>query len=215
MYYHFAILLLFRPFITLSIAGSKISPRHACFEAANNISALLQSYSQLYTLRRTPSFIPHFILTSAILHLSIAPSLSSPLNQPQSQLLPATHVTDAIIQTFADLVAIAPCHRSAKRAYYLISILAEKEKIFAPMSLDVKRVLSVEGTASFSLASMVCEEELSSTWHSDAGRFVGISQMSTNDVQDLENPPFWLIYRHARAILPSRAVLEATGFVLR
>jgi hypothetical protein len=69
MYYHFAILLLFRPFIKLDIIGSGVSPRHVCSQAADAISALVNSYSQLYTLRRTPSFVPYFVLTSSITHL--------------------------------------------------------------------------------------------------------------------------------------------------
>jgi hypothetical protein len=77
MYYHFAILLLFRPLIKLRIIGSSISPRDVCSQAADAISGLLRSYSQLYTLRRTPSFVPYFVLTSSIMHLAISASSSS------------------------------------------------------------------------------------------------------------------------------------------
>ncbi len=69
MYYHFAILLLFRPFIKLSIIGSGVSPKDMCSQAADAISMLVNSYSKLYTLRRTPSFVPYFVLTSSITHL--------------------------------------------------------------------------------------------------------------------------------------------------
>ncbi|CAJ2503423.1 Uu.00g108170.m01.CDS01 [Anthostomella pinea] len=72
MYYHFAILLLFRPLIKLRIIGSGILPRDVCSQAADAIQGLLRSYSSLYTLRRTPSFVPYFVLTSAIMHLAIA-----------------------------------------------------------------------------------------------------------------------------------------------
>ncbi|GJC97042.1 nitrate assimilation regulatory protein nira [Colletotrichum higginsianum] len=71
MYYHFAILLLFRPLIKLRIIGSKLLPRDVCGQAADAIQGLLRSYSQLYTLRRTPSFVPYFVLTSSIMHLAI------------------------------------------------------------------------------------------------------------------------------------------------
>ncbi|KAK8074347.1 Nitrogen assimilation transcription factor nit-4 [Apiospora phragmitis] len=74
MYYHFAILLLFRPLIKLRIIGSSILPRDVCSQAADAIQGLLRSYSQLYTLRRTPSFVPYFVLTSAIMHLAIGAS---------------------------------------------------------------------------------------------------------------------------------------------
>jgi hypothetical protein len=74
MYYHFAILLLFRPLIKLRIVGSSILPRDVCSQAADAIQGLLRSYSQLYTLRRTPSFVPYFLLTSSIMHLAVGAS---------------------------------------------------------------------------------------------------------------------------------------------
>ncbi|KAI0844251.1 nitrogen assimilation transcription factor nirA [Daldinia vernicosa] len=76
MYYHFAILLLFRPLIKLRIIGSSILPRDVCAQAADAIQGLLRSYSQLYTLRRTPSFVPYFVLTSSIMHLAIGADTS-------------------------------------------------------------------------------------------------------------------------------------------
>ncbi|KAI0153106.1 hypothetical protein GGR57DRAFT_156306 [Xylariaceae sp. FL1272] len=71
MYYHFAILLLFRPLIKLRIIGSSILPRDVCSQAADAIQGLTRSYSQLYTLHRTPSFVPYFVLTSSIMHLAV------------------------------------------------------------------------------------------------------------------------------------------------
>ncbi|KAI1343550.1 fungal-specific transcription factor domain-containing protein [Xylariaceae sp. FL0016] len=82
MYYHFAILLLFRPLIKLRIIGSSLLPRDVCTQAADAIQGLLRSYSQLYTLRRTPSFVPYFVLTSSIMHLAVGANDSS--GQPTS-----------------------------------------------------------------------------------------------------------------------------------
>ncbi|KAI1827620.1 hypothetical protein F4861DRAFT_327664 [Xylaria intraflava] len=79
MYYHFAILLLFRPLIKLRIIGSAILPRDVCSQAADAIQGLLRSYSQLYTLRRTPCFVPYFLLTSAIMHLAVGASAMEPV----------------------------------------------------------------------------------------------------------------------------------------
>lgn len=76
MYYHFAILLLFRPLIKLRIIGSSVTPRDVCAQAADAIQGLSRSYSQLYTLRRTPSFVPYFVLTAAIMHLAVGGSLA-------------------------------------------------------------------------------------------------------------------------------------------
>ncbi|CAK7235131.1 hypothetical protein SCUCBS95973_009164 [Sporothrix curviconia] len=76
MYYHFAILLLFRPLIKLRIIGFSATPKDICLQAADAIQGLLRSYSQLYTLQRTPSFVPYFVLTSSIMHLAIGASSS-------------------------------------------------------------------------------------------------------------------------------------------
>ncbi|KAI3317364.1 hypothetical protein HD806DRAFT_541288 [Xylariaceae sp. AK1471] len=85
MYYHFAILLLFRPLIKLRIIGSAILPRDVCSQAADAIQGLLRSYSQLYTLRRTPSFVPYFLLTSSIMHLAVGASVTqSPSSDARS-----------------------------------------------------------------------------------------------------------------------------------
>ncbi|KAF3055094.1 Nitrogen assimilation transcription factor nit-4 [Daldinia childiae] len=91
MYYHFAILLLFRPLIKLRIIGSGILPRDVCAQAADAIQGLLRSYSQLYTLRRTPSFVPYFVLTSSIMHLAVGAEASkAPSTSPAEMSNPST-----------------------------------------------------------------------------------------------------------------------------
>jgi hypothetical protein len=100
MYYHFAILLLFRPLIKLRIIGSSIAPRDVCCQAADAIQSLLKSYSQLYTLRRTPSFVPYFVLTSSITHLAIGASTplsasTSSTATPASMPLPSADMAAA------------------------------------------------------------------------------------------------------------------------
>ncbi|KAG0645139.1 Nitrogen assimilation transcription factor nirA [Hyphodiscus hymeniophilus] len=111
MYYHFAILLLFRPFIKLEIAGSSVSPRDVCNQAADAISALVRSYSQLYTLHRTPSFVPYFVLTSTITHLV---TLGTVGGGPE-------HIQQGI----SDLKTMATCHGFARRAQDILSFLAD------------------------------------------------------------------------------------------
>ncbi|KAK9243073.1 hypothetical protein V1506DRAFT_27191 [Lipomyces tetrasporus] len=72
MYYHFAILLLFRPLIKLRIVGSKVSPGDVCSQAADAIQGLLTSYTRLYTLQLTPgAFVPDFALNSSIMHHAV------------------------------------------------------------------------------------------------------------------------------------------------
>lgn len=142
MYYHFAILLLFRPLIKLRIIGSSISPRDVCSQAADAISGLLRSYSQLYTLRRTPSFVPYFVLTSSIMHLAIGATVSGPPHpaggselvqggqSPQPRVLKIDpRVTEAISRGIADLTEMAPCHFFAEQALNILRFLAKKWNI--------------------------------------------------------------------------------------
>ncbi|KAK9425699.1 putative Zn(2)-C6 fungal-type domain-containing protein [Seiridium unicorne] len=104
MYYHFAILLLFRPLIKLRIIGSSVTPRDVCAQAADAIQGLSRSYSQLYTLRRTPSFVPYFVLTSSIMHLAVGvPTSATQDNTPGSGPTESTSRTEGGILDQADL----------------------------------------------------------------------------------------------------------------
>lgn len=143
MYYHFAILLLFRPLIKLRIIGSSISPRDVCSQAADAISGLLRSYAQLYTLRRTPSFVPYFVLTSSIMHLAIAAtgrgaarsigagSDAGPSTHHSPRMMPkvSPHVAEALSRGIADLTEMAPCHNFAEQALNILRYLAKKWNI--------------------------------------------------------------------------------------
>lgn len=129
MYYHFAILLLFRPFIKLRIKDSSALPRDICLQAADAIQGLSRSYSKLYTLRRTPSFMPYFVLTSAIMHLTIGaeapkPSQSLPAPDPPQRL--DLDLARAISRGVADLAEMAPCHHFAEQALNILLHLAKR-----------------------------------------------------------------------------------------
>jgi len=111
MHYHYAILLLFRPFIKMTITGSAVSPRDICTQAADAISALVKSYGKLYSLRRTPSFVPYFVLTSSITHLVALGN--SGLGQ------------EKLRQGLTDLKEMAVCHMFAARAVDILHYLIE------------------------------------------------------------------------------------------
>ncbi|KAM0609252.1 hypothetical protein ACHAP1_002345 [Verticillium nonalfalfae] len=144
MYYHFAILLLFRPLIKLRIIGSKISPRDVCSQAADAIQGLLRSHSQLYTLRRTPSFVPYFVLTSAIMHLAISAPVTQSSNKKEGIMNPSeeakdsvdSHVAQAIKQGVEDLKEMSPCHHFAEQALNILRYLAHKWNIEVDMGSD-------------------------------------------------------------------------------
>jgi hypothetical protein len=136
MYYHFAILLLFRPLIKLRILGSKISPKDVCTQAADAIQGLLKSYSQLYTLQRTPSFVPYFVLTSSIMHLAIgaaeqggASASSTPKERIKKAVQLDPRIKESLTQGIADLAEMAPCHHFAEQALNILRYLAKKWNI--------------------------------------------------------------------------------------
>lgn len=109
MYYHTAILLLFRPFVKLEIIGSGVSPRDICLQAADAISTLVKSYSELYTLRRTPSFVPFFVLTACLAH-----AVAFGNSRCDSEKLR---------QGIADLKELASCHGFSNRALEIVHFL--------------------------------------------------------------------------------------------
>ena len=112
MYYHFAILLLFRPFIQLHFNNSQVSPRDVCSQAADAIITLVRSYDRLYTLKRTPSFVPYVVLTSCTIHLIRASRSSLALN--------------SFRQGANDLRDMCVCHGFAKQALNVLRLLARQ-----------------------------------------------------------------------------------------
>ncbi|POS83322.1 hypothetical protein EPUL_004722 [Erysiphe pulchra] len=71
IFYHYTILLLFRPLIRLDITNSTVSPREVCLEASDAISSLISSYNDLYTLHHAPALVPYIVLLSSITKLTI------------------------------------------------------------------------------------------------------------------------------------------------
>ncbi|EAA29913.3 hypothetical protein GE21DRAFT_1546 [Neurospora crassa] len=243
MYYHFAILLLFRPLIKLRIVGSSISPRDVCVQAADAILGLVRSYSQLYTLRRTPSFVPYFVLTSSIMHLAIG-ATSSATPDPAGgigQAEPNDHghprfdprVGEAISRGIADLTEMAPCHHFAEQALNILKYLAKKWNI----DVDIKTIGGEDGqqrvrvdryqttrpvTNSLNFfVPEVTEEDFNCKWgegvesgHGSATRV----EIQPGDVKHTasatENPLFWPFPMQGRPMLATGPELLKTGFEL-
>lgn len=114
MYYHFAILLLFGPFIKFRFLNSSISPKEVCVQAAAAIASLVGSYRQLYSLRRTPCFVPYIVLASSIMHFAAADTTNPPINASMQ-----------IFQGTADLLEIAPSHEFARRGAQVLRVMAQ------------------------------------------------------------------------------------------
>ncbi len=236
MYYHFAILLLFRPLIKLRIIGSKVSPRDVCSQAADAIQNLLKSYSQLYTLRRTPSFVPYFVLTSTIMHLAIgATKVSSALNGAASTGTDAMgesakinpHVSDSLTQGIADLAEMAPCHHFAEQALNILRYLAKKWNIDVEISGSNKSVpddyekLLKPYTSSlnffapnFSPDDFICRWGTASIIADPNINAPGQGTGLQAAAEHIENPLFWPFPMQGRPMLPTGQELEQAGFAM-
>jgi hypothetical protein len=130
MYYHSTILLLFRPFTKFAIIGSLVSPRDVCAHAADAISALVKSYSQLYTLRRIPSFAPYFVLASSITHLTM-------LGTERSS-------ADQLRQGLADLNEITRCHGLAMRALDVLRFIIRHRDVHRTPEEDTEDLKDIK-----------------------------------------------------------------------
>lgn len=99
MCYHFATILLFGPFVRLRFVTSALLPLEICAEAADAISSLLGTYTELYTLRRTPCFVPIINLASNTMHMVQTSLLSARIP------LAVTHITHLQEMTFSHALA--------------------------------------------------------------------------------------------------------------
>jgi len=189
MYYHFAILLLFRPFIKLEIVESGVSPRDVCSQAADAISTLVHSYAQLYTLRRTPSFVPYFVLASGITHLvALGTGRGGPV---------------PIHQGIADLKTMAGCHGFATRARDILRFLAdhwELEITLDPLEdgVDPKTACRPQTTSFNQFCPNIESVEMTSK----------LNPVQTQE----ENPLFWPFPMQGRPLIASGDELTKAGF---
>jgi hypothetical protein len=131
MYYHYALLLLFRPFIL----NSSVVPREVCLQAADNISSLVQSYKRLYTIRNTPAFVPYLTLASTIVHLIATDSI-----------IPTSGGSTQAQQGASDLQGMLPCNPFARRAVCILKVLARHWGI----------AISLDGTIDIKDAERLC-----------------------------------------------------------
>lgn len=191
MYYHYAILILFRPFIKLDIVGSGVSPRDVCSQAADAITTLVKSYSQLYTLRRTPSFVPYFVLTSSIAHLvTVGNSRGGP---------------EHLRQGIADLKEMTGCHGFAARALDILRYLVFHWNVNISLDdegvgeLDMKKLCRPSSTSLNQFCPNIASVDIVSA----------IGPAKNND-----NPLFWPFPLQGRPLLGVGPLLEGAGFKL-
>ena len=121
MYYSSVVILLFRPYLKLDLANSRISPREICITYADNAATLLATYRRTYGLRRIPLLATHVALTSSIIHLLHLPSPSP---------------TRWLAQSIASLREMSVNHAFAFRCLRIIIKLADQWNIQLPPEVE-------------------------------------------------------------------------------
>ncbi|KAF5615674.1 nitrogen assimilation transcription factor nit-4 [Fusarium tjaetaba] len=204
-------------------AVRSVSPRDVCSQAADAIQGLLRSYSSLYTLRRTPSFVPYFVLTSAIMHLAIGATTVGGSGATEADMEKAVkvdpRVAESITQGISDLTEMAPCHQFAEQALNILRYLAAKWDIDVENKVDKltaeeydRLVLPHTGSLNF-FSPNLREGDITCQW--GAGPFLGEQSPSVQKTGDnMENPLFWPFPMQGRPILPDGVELEHAGFAI-
>lgn len=121
MYYHAAVLLLFRPFLKAKFTESDISPSEVCRQSANQISDIFAQHRRLYGTTGIYTFQLHCLLTACTIHIINLPALSS-----------TTYLT-AACNHFHDLI---PHNDWAASALSVIKGLIQKWTIILPQETE-------------------------------------------------------------------------------
>lgn len=133
MYYQFAIISLFRPFVKIESFNSDTSPRSVCFEAAESIAVLLKCYDELYTLRRIPFIVPYVILASTTSYLT---DMSN------------SRVAESLRFSLDALGRMGVCNRFASHALEMVKALASEQGIHMFKNEDLSPSLQNESATS-------------------------------------------------------------------
>jgi hypothetical protein len=122
MYYHAAVLLLFRPFLKAKFTQSDLTPSDVCRQAAAFISDLFLEHRRLYDTVGIYTFQLHCLLTACTIHLINVPAIAS-----------TSYLTQAC-NHFHDL---ARWNEWATGSLTIIKGLVEKWSIILPVEAEV------------------------------------------------------------------------------
>lgn len=138
MYYHAAVLLLFRPFVKAKFTASDVSPREVCRQSANAISNLFAQHRRLYDIIGIYTFQVHCLLTACTIHIINVPTISS------------TNYLTAACNSFQDLV-----HRNewATGSLNIIKGLVQKWSIILPLEAETALYRNENILSSFDFSS--------------------------------------------------------------
>lgn len=156
-------------------------------QAAETICVLLKSYSDLYTLQRTPSFLPYFVLESTMIHISSVGKTNAGIDQ--------------LYQAMSHMREMATCHRFATRAVGIIHYLVKYWKVDFEMT-DEERDDQKDSLDSSTLSMNLfcpCVEDVNNA-------------SGLDPVTEGGSPLFWSFPLQGRPMLASGAALKEAGF---
>lgn len=218
MYYQFIIMQLFRPLVGLRIIGSQVSPRDICLEATRAIQNLLTSYSQLYTLKRVPYFMPYFVLTSSITQFTI---IAATVQASGLNMTTDSHVSELLKQGIDSLAEMTPCHRITKHTSRIICFLPKKWNINVGVDTDV--ALSPEeyesvfkpfaGRFNEFVPTMIIEDSIFHRSTEQEAEEKTIRQLE-KVAESEDDPPLWPFLMQRQAMLSKGEELEEAGFAV-
>lgn len=151
IFYHTAIILLFRPFIHRTGSSphcdpSTTSPLETCTVSALTITRCIQQYRRLYSLRRYVDWMIHAVLTAATIHvINAAPGLGSN-NAPQTcKINRACEPNEAIRtlqETMTALSEMGRAWKAANRCFAQVKSLVERCGIEMKLAIDEQKSIT-------------------------------------------------------------------------
>lgn len=134
MYYHAAILLLFRPFLKAKFTQSDVSPREVCRNAANSISDIFARHRALYNLTGIYAFQLHCLLTACTIHIINVPAPAS---------------TDRLTKACESFQDLSSKNDWAVGSLNIIKGLVSKWNIILPLETETALYRNAEQTSDF------------------------------------------------------------------
>lgn len=211
IYYHFAILHTFRPFLRLRILNSRILPRQLCLQAADAIQAHLRAYSSLYGLRRTPSFLPYVVLGTSRIYLAIE-QLGGPGESKQGDYdswlsahvrtskSVSRHAAEALKANIAALDEMARCHRAAVVGVRMLGYLTRAWGVYK----EIRGAMEGEAVAAGRAPDFFGPGEVGGGEAEEGG--------PAHETDMLRSALFWPAARVPPVIVPAATDLESLGF---
>ncbi|KAF2499221.1 hypothetical protein BU16DRAFT_263766 [Lophium mytilinum] len=138
MYYHAAVLLLFRPFLKAQFTHSDVSPREVCRQSANAISDIFAQHRRLYDHVGIHTFQVHCLSTACTIHIINVPTISS------------TKYLTAACNDFQDLV---DRNEWATGSLNIIKGLVQKWNIILPLEAETALYRNQETISNFDFGS--------------------------------------------------------------